>query len=345
MTNSPAAGDPPRIDLHVHLAGVGTEGSGCWISPTFRRRLTFRALRILYGITDRSMETDADRAWAAMVAGLVRSSSLDHAVALGFDGTYDQHGRLDRRCSQMVVPPSWVFEACRRHPELLPGPSINPHRRDALERLEECVDGGAVLIKWLPITQRINPASPRLGEFYEILARAGIPLLVHMGGERTFGTLAPELNDVRLLIPPLQAGVPVICAHAGTRILFSREPDQLPVVRQLLQEYPHLWVDNSGMANPGRYAHLPRLIRDPVFLARMLHGSDFPVPVNSFYFLPRLGAATVLRLERERNPLTRDAATKRALGAPETTFTRAAALLPNLLRWTGGARVREPAAH
>jgi uncharacterized protein len=324
-----------KIDIHTHLAGTGTGGSGCWISPRFRRRFTFVGLRLLYRITPRAMRESADQDWAAMLAATVHASQLDRAVALGFDGVYDpRSGDLDRARSQMIVPPSWVFEACRRHPELLPGPSVNPFRKDALERLQECIDGGAVLIKWLPITQDIDPVSPRIREFYQLLAGAGIPLLIHMGGERTFGTVAPQFNDVRLLRAPLDAGVPVICAHTGTRILFSREPDQIPALQGLLRDYPHLWVDDSGLPNPGRFAHLPRLVADPLIRERTLHGSDFPVPTNSFYYLPRLGPRAVWRLERIRNPLDRDIEIKRAMGYPEATLTRAAEVLPSLRRWT-----------
>ena len=32
----------------------------------------------------------------------------------------------------------------------------------------------------------------------------------------------------------------------------------------MLVAYPHLWVDNSGLANPSRFAHLPRLAADTV---------------------------------------------------------------------------------
>src|SRR5690606_37639414 len=98
--------------------------------------------------------------------------------------------------SQLVVPPSWVFEACRRHRGLLlPGPSINPNRRDALERLEECIEGGAALIKWLPAAQGIDPSSPRLADFYTRMAEAGLPLLVHSGGgEMTFREVEPGLK-------------------------------------------------------------------------------------------------------------------------------------------------------
>jgi uncharacterized protein len=336
MNGNSRGESPPRIDVHVHLAGTGTGESGCYISPGFRRSPVFLGLRMLWGISAESLDMDCDQQWAERLAGLVRSSQLDHAVALGFDGVYGEHGRLDLRRSQLIVPPSWVFKVCERFPELLPGPSINPHRHDALERLEECVAAGAVLIKWLPLSQGINPASPRISEYYEILARASVPLLIHMGGERTFRTLSPELNDVRLLTAPLDAGVPVICAHSGTRILLSNERDQLPVLRGLLADYPHLWLDNSGMANPGRFAHLPRLARDPTFHERTLYGSDFPVPANSVYFLPRLGLRAVLRLERERNLLDRDIETKRALGYPDATLHRAGEVLSNLERWTSG---------
>lgn len=319
--------DPPRVDVHVHLAGIGAGDSGCWASPRFQSRWTFRLLRWWRG---RALEGDSlDAGWAARIARYVRESELDRAVALGFDGVYDARGELDRERSQMVVPPSWVFRVCCSHPELLPGPSVNPHRRDALERLEECIEAGAVLLKWLPATQGIDPSDPRLRRFYQRMSDAGLPLLVHSGGsEQTFAEVAPELRDVRLLRAPLEAGVPVICAHSGTRVHLSRDPDQRSLLREMLRRYPHLWLDNSGMANPSRFAHLPKLARDPLFQARTLYGSDFPVPSNAFYYLHRLGPRAVWRLERESNPLQRDLDLKRRLGYPDETLTRAAEVLP-----------------
>jgi len=330
-----------KIDVHVHLAGVGTQGSGCWLSPRFQARYTFRLLRWWSGVTDRQMKESVDQDWAERVARQVRESELDRAVALGFDGVYDARGELDRERSQLVVPPSWVLEACRRHPELLPGPSINPFRRDAMERLEECIEGGAVLLKWLPSAQGIDPSSPRLAPFYRRCAEARLPLLVHSGGsEMTFEEVAPELKDVRLLQVPLEAGVPVICAHMGTRVILSRDEDQTPLLREYLRRYPHLWVDHSGLANPARFAHLPRLARDPLMVERTLYGSDFPVPCNAVYYARRLGARRVWRLERERNPFDRDVRLKRELGYPDATLTRAVEVLPHLERW--GVRPPHP---
>ena len=324
-----------KIDIHVHLAGVGTQGSGCWASPAFQRRITFRLLRRLHGITDEQMRTSVDQDWAASIACLVRQSSLDRAVVLGFDGVYDERGALDRRRSQLIVPPEWVFEVCRRHGELLPGPSLHPRRADALERLEECIERGAVLLKWLPSAQVIDPAHPDLAPFYRRMAEARLPLLVHSGGgEETFAEVAPALSDLRLLRAPLEAGVTVICAHSATRVLFRREPDQTPLLREMLARYPHLWVDNSGLANPSRFAHLPRLAADPVITERTLHGSDYPVPVGALFYARRLGAQCAWALQREPNPLERDVRLKRVFGYPEAALTRATRVLAHLNAWT-----------
>lgn len=326
-----------RIDIHVHLAGVGTRDSGCWVSPRFERRYTFRLLRRWHGITSSQLRESVDQDWVDRVAGMVRDSELDRAVVLGFDGVYDDRGELDRERSQMVVPPSWVFDACRRYPgDLLPGPSLNPFRRDAMERLEECIEGGAVLIKWLPSSQGIDPSSRRLVDFYRRVADVRLPLLIHSGGgEMTFQELNPELRDLRLLRAPLDAGVPVICAHSATPVMLSRGEDQVPLLRSMLAEYPHLWVDNSGMANPSRFAYLPRLANDPVIQTRTLYGSDFPVPSNAFYFTRQLGPRKVLELERLRNPFDRDIRIKRMLGYPDRTLTRGERVLANLPRWGG----------
>lgn len=317
----------PKVDVHVHLAGRGTDGSGCWISPAFRRRITYLLLRLRHG-------GGSDEAWAAMLAERVRRSELDRAVALGFDGVYDARGVLDRSGTQMLVPHRWTFEVCRRFPELLPGPSVNPGRRDALEVLEECVEEGAVLIKWLPSVQVIDPASADFIPFYRRMAEAGIPLLVHSGGsEQTFAERAPHLSDLARLLPPLREGVRVIVAHSGVPVTVRGDRDQVPLLREMLAAFPNLWVDNSGIGNPSRFQHLPGLARDPDLVPRTLHGSDFPVPSNAFYYPRALGLRRVAELERIRNRLQRDVEIKRSLGYPDEVLTRPSSVLANLGRW------------
>ena len=330
--------NPPRkIDVHTHLAGVGTQESGCWSSPALRKRLAFRILRRLHGVTEAQLATSFDQDWASRLAALVRASEVDHAVALGFDGVYDARGRLDEALSQSIVPAPWVFEACRRHRELLPGPSVNPHRADALERLEECIEGGAVLIKWLPATQRIDPSDPSIEPFYRRMAEARLPLLSHSGGsENTFAQVDARLKDLRLLERPLETGVPVIVAHTAAPVTYARDEDQVPLLKEWFARYPQLWADNSGISNLSRFPHLPRFAKDAELTARTVHGSDWPVPTNAIYYVRELGRRRVLSLEREKNPIQRDVSIKRALGYPDDVLTRASSILPNLDRWTGG---------
>ncbi|MBA2670628.1 MAG: amidohydrolase family protein [Gemmatimonadetes bacterium] len=324
-----------KIDVHVHLAGVGTQGSGCWLSPSFRRRPLFNLLRLWYGVSDQQMRSSVDQDWVDLIAGLVEESELDRAVALGFDGVYRADGSLDEKHSQLIVPPSWVFDACRRRPAaLLPGPSVNPGRADAMERLDECVEGGAVLLKWLPAVQAIDPSQRRHTRFYEKMREAGIPLLVHSGGgEATFREVARELQDLRLLERPLEEGVKVICAHSAAPIIYSRDRNQITLLRTFLQRYSNLWVDNSGMANPSRFPYLSRFARDKGISERTLYGSDFPVPSSPVYY-PRLGLRRLGKLQRTANPLQRDVAIKRALGYDDASLHRAADMLPNLHLWT-----------
>lgn len=318
----------PRIDLHAHLAGVGAGGSGCRVSAGFRRSLAFRVLSRLHRMNGAD---DADAAWAARLAGHVRASEMDHAVGLGFDGVYGPHGELDEGCSPMVVPPGWVLEVCRRHAELLPGPSVNPRRRDAMDRLEECIEGGAVLIKWLPATQGIDPADARNRPFYQRMADAGLPLLVHSGGsENTFPELVPAFRALERLRLPLEMGVPVVVAHLGAPVAFRRDPDETPLLREWLPRFPHLWLDDSGMCNPARAGALARGAADSELAERTLHGSDFPVPCNAIWFPRRIGSRRILSLERIANPLQRDLSIKRALGWSDEPLTRAARVLPTL---------------
>lgn len=336
-TEQPASlsSKPLKIDVHIHLAGTGCCDSGVRLSAGFRKRYTFQLLKIIHGITNKQMDTTIDQDWAERIHRYVQDSQLDYGVVLGFDGAYDHHsGHEVTDELQMHIPSSWVFAVCRKYQGLLPGPSINPFRADALDELDYCIDQGACLIKWLPSAQNINPSDRKISRFYEKLAQADVPLLMHMGGEKTFRTLNESYSRVEHMEPALDHGVKVICAHTATRILGSSEVDQLSQLKILLARYDRLYVDNSGLCNPSRFAHVPSLARDQEITSRTLYGSDWPVPSNAFYYLNRLGWKKIMQLERLKNPLDRDISIKSALGYPESTMYRAGDVLAHLDQWT-----------
>lgn len=329
-----------KIDVHMHLAGSGCGRSGCWIHKDLKKRYTIKILQFFHRISNEQMETNLDQLWGEKISKVVEESPLDYGVALGFDGATDSQGERDLSKSQLIVPPEWVFKLCEDYPNLLPGPSVNPHLKDAEETLHRCIEQKAVLIKWLPSAQLINPSSGTIKGFYRLLAQSGIPLLIHCGGEKTFKSLDPSLNQVQHLLAPLEEGVKVICAHSATRVIGSDEEDQRPLLKEYLRRFPNLWVDNSGLCNPSRFSHVPELASDPLINSRTLYGSDWPVPSNAFYYLRDMGLRKVYQLEREANWLKRDVAIKEFYGYGPDTLTRASEVLANVSWWTN--RNRQP---
>ncbi|MBP9708034.1 MAG: amidohydrolase family protein [Oligoflexales bacterium] len=323
------------IDVHIHLAGTGCCDSGAWLSPKLRQRYTIKLLQFVHNISNKMMEEDFDCEWIDLISNRLNSSKkIDYGVVLGFDGAYDfNSGEIDYKHSQLIVPSAWVFDVCRKNAKLLPGPSVNPFRKDALKELEYCIEHKAVLIKWLPSAQMIDPANLKIKEFLEKLKNANIPLLIHIGGERTFYSYFPQYNDAERIKFALDLGVTIICAHSGTSVLLSKEEDQVPEIEKLLATYPHLWVDNSGLCNPSRFHQLQRLVDSPLIQSRTLYGSDFPVPSNAYYFFKKFGFKKTLQIEAIKNSFDRDVAIKDEFGFDPLSLTRAHQVLANLDYW------------
>ncbi len=321
----------PLIDCHVHLAGRGGGGSGCRIAPRLARRLPVRYLLWRHGIPRRGGPPDEH--FAAQLAERVRRSRrVERAVALAFDGLYDEGGRWRDGETLFYVPNDYLLSVCDRHPELLPGVSIHPYRRDALEELERCVARGAVAVKWLPSVQGMDPADRRCLPFYERLAALSLPLICHTGREHVFPPRFLPLEDPRRLTLPLEVGVTVIAAHAGSLgALTGREGFGDRVA--LSAAWPNLYADLSGMAIPGRGRHLALLARCRHLHGRLVNGSDYPVEPLLLPFARDLGRPRIRRLRALRNPFDRDVALKEALGFPASLFARVFHLL---------ARVRGP---
>ena len=113
---------------------------------TWQRPLAGLMLRQV-GLTSESIRGDLDRLYVERLLNLVRESSLAAVVILAQEMVYDNHGQALPREGAFYVPNEYVLNLSRKHPELMPGVSIHSARRDALEELERCLAGGAVLMK------------------------------------------------------------------------------------------------------------------------------------------------------------------------------------------------------
>jgi predicted TIM-barrel fold metal-dependent hydrolase len=167
-----------------------------------------------------------DRLWSTYLK-LVEESGLDRAVLLAFDAVYDAEGRMDELNTHLYLRNEYVAEFCQQNPRILFGASIHPYRKDAVQELEKCVAAGAVLVKWLPLTQMMDPADAKCIPLYEAMAHHHIPLLCHTGGEKTLHAPDKSVRDPAKLVEALKRGVTVIAAHCGTHSIWG-ETDYFP---------------------------------------------------------------------------------------------------------------------
>lgn len=313
--------------MHVHVVGNGSGNSGCWLRVTgWHRPLAALMLRQI-GLPGNAMTGDLEGLLIPRLLEMVRTSSLGAAVILAQDDVHDAHGKAMPGAGSFYVPNDYVLGLAKQHPEFLPAVSIHPARPDAIEELDRCLAAGAVMMKCLPNCQNINCADRRLTKFWERMAEAKLPLLAHTGGEHTLPVVRREYADPRILKLPLEVGVTVIAAHSATKSGLT-DPEYFHVFAEMTRQFPNLYGDTSAFNVPLRGRHVRQCLTQPL-AARMLQGSDFPVPVNGLWAWLRgfVRWKDYRRAQRNDNILERDYQLKRAMGFAPESFTRIANLL------------------
>ncbi len=314
------------IDMHVHIVGNGLRGSGCWLKVgALHRPLAGFMLRHI-GVGVSTGVAEFDEAYVKHLAKLVRESSLAAAVILAQDEVYDASGRkLD--FGSFHVPNDYIFKLAREHPEFLPAASIHPARADALEELERCLAAGAVMLKLLPNCHNVDCSDVRYKKFWERMAEAKLPLLAHTGGEHTVPVFDKKLADPRVLRLPLECGVTVIAAHCATKSGLT-DPDYFHILGEMFAQHPNLYADTSAFNTPMRGRNVRACLREP-FASRLVHGSDYPVPIFGHWawFQRFVDWKNFRRCEALGNVLEKDYQLKMAMGFPPEHFTRIHSLL------------------
>ncbi len=113
------------IDMHVHIVGNGTGGTGCWLRVGgWHRPLAALMLRHI-GLPASAMKGDLDRLYVERLLELVRGSSLGAAVILAQDDVHDEQGRVLAGVGSFYVPNDYVLALARKHSEFLPAVSIH----------------------------------------------------------------------------------------------------------------------------------------------------------------------------------------------------------------------------
>ena len=313
------------VDMHCHIAGIGAGGSGCWVSPRMRDNWRFKIYLHSFGVSHQELLEKGDGLVADRISeSLAQSKYVSQVVLLALDGVVGADGQLDTNRTEVFVPDEFVAEMAARHTNLLFGASVNPHRPDALARLEWAKAHGAVLVKWIPPIMEVNPDDARLIPFYKRMVELKLPLLSHTGEEKSFSRAAEEFGDPEKLRLPLSLGVTVIAAHIASSADYhgERGPDRLA---RLMREFPNLYTDISALTNINKPGCLKEALTKPEFAGRLVYGTDFPLintALESPWHSVHLSFRQKFQIWRIKNPWDRDVLMKHDLGVPTETFAR-----------------------
>jgi predicted TIM-barrel fold metal-dependent hydrolase len=341
--------EPAQLwDTHVHLVGTGDAGSGIYINPQMESPLNpgmyARRLFFLNAGCVRDAPGSVDRSYVErmrnLVDGMRRGAKL---LLLAFDRVHDLRGEADLERSMFYVPDAYARDTARAHPQYFEwAASIHPYRHDALEALARAKRDGARAVKWLPAAMGIDPGSPRCAPFYDALRTHQLPLITHAGAElAVIGHGRDDYGNPLRLRPALDAGVRVVIAHCAS-LGEDRDLDRgehgsyvpsFALFERLMREpryEKNLYGDISAMTQLNRTGPvLARVLQEERWQARLLNGSDYPLPgvmpIYSVDYLVSLNlvaaaAAPVLREIRLHNPLLFDFVLKRHLRSDGKRF-------------------------
>jgi len=325
-------------DSHAHLIGTGDSGSGIFINPAsdsllnpgqYARRQFFLNAGCVHDGPE-SVDRSYVERMRNLIDGMKRGTRL---LLYAFERAYDERGEPDIPHTVIHIPDGYARDVARTHPDYFEwAASIHPYRKDAVDALEQAKREGARAVKWLPSAMGIDPASPRCDGSYEVLNRLNLPLIAHAGLERAvLGREAHDFGNPLRLRRALDAGVRVVVAHCASmgedrdldRGANGPYVDSFSLFVRIFEKFKNCYGDISAMTQVNRAGPaLARVVENEAWHARLLNGSDYPLPgvmpIFSVDYLVSLGlvaqsAAPVLREIRLHNPLLFDFVLKRHL--------------------------------
>jgi uncharacterized protein len=330
-------------DMHVHLVGKGTGGTGCEVNSSFfsmlhpMNRLKYEMYLNASGIDDRAR---ADQEYLERLINLYHSTFKPFKIALlAMDKVYNHDGSNNESDTSFYVPNEYVMEVSGRFNGLaVPCISIHPYRNDAIQELEKWAQRGVKMVKWLPNSMGIDPSHRLCEPFYQKMKEYDMVLLCHVGKEDAVQVIKfKPFGNPLLLRKALDSGVKVIMAHcgsAGKNIDLDNENKKMIknfklFLRLMNEEKYHglLYGDISAITQINRCGKpLKTLLKRVDLHPRLINGSDYPLPamnatislklLKKFGYLKKIKVGTLREIYRF-NPFLFDFVLKRNLTHPK----------------------------
>ena len=333
-------------DNHTHLVGSGDSGSGAWFSPDmdslWHPLLHLQKLFYLNAGCIHEAPGQMDNSYVARMRNLIDGMRPGFkAMLFAFDWNHDEQGRAQKQHSMFHIPNSYAAKVAQQFPaEFEWVASIHPYRPDCIEALQSAVKDGARAIKWLPSAMGIDPLSPRCDSFYEALAKTGLPIISHAGREMAVQGGSQDFGNPLRLRRALDHGVRVVIAHcasdgddldidAGQNAPKVRSFDLFARMMDEQRYQGRLFGDISALTQLNRAWALKLILQRSDWHARLMNGSDYPLPGVMPLFSPASFAADgmldasavpVLNEIRRHNPLLFDFVLKRSLHLGQQKF-------------------------
>ena len=353
-----------KLDMHLHVVGRGNDIShvdeNVFFYPEDNNTLL---TRVLYKLVERELgklgadfdqsgTIDTGEYFNLIYESLNTSQEVDGVVLLGLDALYDpESGLVDEVKTDLWVSNKFLARKVRELNDRLAkdsklkkgakkffwGASVSPNRKDWREEMEFVVnDPNAVLMKLIPSVQHINLRDPRHKDYYEFLAKNQMPLLCHVGPEYSFpeGIRERERDNFRFLDKPLECGVTVVAAHCATPV-FPIDKNETKEFGAFMRSANsgggiRLWGDTSAFSLLTRIPILKEILETfpPEWL---VHGSDFPIPIEGWAHLPWITHDVTfeeyMEIKQTQNLLDRDVRIKRAHGFSDSILKNAEKVL------------------
>ena len=332
------------IDMHIHFGAPHDAQSGCYWSKDFEKTAAYFAMLLL--TKSLFKRVDINRLKKNLLSVINGSKHVDKSVLLAMDEVYDEKGQVHKEWTHLHVPNRYLASLARENGRVLFGASIHPYRGDWEEELDFCLENKAVLCKWIPSSQMINPTHPRCADFYFKLADHKLPLLCHSGPEYAIPTSNEkynQFNNPKYLRNALELGVTIIIAHCALPYFWLLDVEYQDDFREFLRLFKdaekwgwNLYADVSAITGPLRLPYIEKILQQ-IPRERLLFGSDYPIPLSELSYNKSTNFFAWLKFVTKvmfmKNPLDKNYLIVKEMGFGERLLTNAERLF-SLIRYS-----------